>query len=355
MTSKALKLSFGLVLASAVGSVGIGSSIAASPLFGELAAAKSVADTGQHLIVIAAPSIDDAREDPLYQAIFQDIVDFDIAYANVVMGHDDVRIFVDEATRPYFEGKVPDDILVEAYLPHIWMRDYTTINPAAPVQFRYTPATFEDDQREADFMQDGFNALMAEHGVTFPKTDYLLDGGNIVDNFAGRVVTTDRFLEDNDLSREEGKAVLKKLLNAKEVAILPPDEEIMAHSDGMVMFAEEDTIIVNYYDEPMRSMVLEELEAAFPGIRIVEVETAWDLDDEGSACGVNVNATVTANNIYMPHFGDTASDAALAVIRANTSKAVFPVPAKKVCKLGGSVRCLTWQLEGITALNLFGN
>lgn len=310
------------------------------------AGAVGAQEASKDLIVIASPSIVDAAEDPDYKALFQDIVDFDIAYANAVYGKDEVRIVVDADTRPYFTGKVPEEILIDAYLPHIWTRDYTVINPAKPVQFRYTPATFEGDQSVADDIQQGFDAFAEQMGLTYSKTKYLLDGGNIVDNHAGRVVTTTRFLEDNDLSMAEGKAVLKELLDADEVAILPPDEEVMAHSDGMVMFAEEDTLIVNYYDEPMRTRVLDELNSAFPGITIVEVEANWDEVDLGSACGVNVNAAMTRNYIYMPHFGDDTSDDALEIIQENTSKTVVPVPANKVCKLGGSVRCLTLQLTG---------
>ncbi|MEX3011923.1 agmatine deiminase family protein [Hoeflea sp. TYP-13] len=307
----------------------------------------------EFLLVIAAPSIGDTEDDPLFADVFQNIVDFDVAYANSVLGHDQIRIVVDEATRPFFEGRVPDEILVDAELPHIWMRDYTTINPFNPVQFRYTAASFEGDQAEADYMQDGFSRFINNFGLSFEKTDYVLDGGNIVDNYAGRVVTTDRFLEDNDLSEEEGRAVLRQLLGAQEVAILPPDDDILAHSDGMVMFTEENTIIVNRYPEPLRSEILDELQTAFPGIEIVEIEAALDWDDkEGGACGINVNATVTGDYIYMPHFGDGVSDRALETIRAHTTKTVIPVPANKVCDLGGSVRCLTWQLSGPTAVRL---
>lgn len=308
----------------------------------------------KHLIVIAAPSIGDVHDDLLYAEVFRDIIEFDIAYANAVWGHDEVRIAVDEDTRQYFTGRVPEEILIDANVPHIWMRDFTTINPYKPVQFRYTAASFKGDQSEADYMQEGFNVFTAEHGFTYSKVNYFLDGGNIVDNYAGRIVTTERFLEDNNLSKEEGKAVLKRLLDADKVAILPPDEDILAHSDGMVMFAEDDTIIVNRYDEPLRTEILEELRTAFAGIKIVEVEVAWDLDEEGSACGVNVNATVTANYIYMPYFGDKASASALETIRANTTKTVISVPAGKVCKLGGSVRCLTWQIGGAQASRLNG-
>lgn len=303
------------------------------------------------LIVIAALSMEDVKNYGFPTEIFQDVINFDIAYVNAAFGKDEVRILVDEETSPYFEGKVPEEVLVDQYMPHIWMRDFTTVNPDNPIQFRYTSVTFENGQEEADFIQESFNAFTKKFGFSYPKTKYLLDGGNVVDNYAGRAVVTNRFLEDNKLPREKGKEELKKLLGVKEIALVPPDEEIMAHSDGMVMFVDEDTIIVNRYDDELfREEVMKELRESFPGIEIVEIEADWDneADEQGnisSACGINVNSTVTTNYIYMPHFGNELSDKALKVIQDNTTKIVVPVPSEKVCKLGGSVRCLTWQLS----------
>ncbi len=305
----------------------------------------------QDLIVIVAPSIGDTYDDSFFAEIFMDVVDFDIAYANAVLGNDHVRILVDDETKGYFTNKVPDEILVSANVKHIWARDFGTINPKSPVLFRYTPATFEGDQLLADSLQDSFTEFIDEYDLSYAKTKYLLDGGNLVDSYAGRVVTTTRFLEDNNLSVEEGKAELKRLLDAEEVAILPPDEDVMAHSDGMVMFANADTVIINRYHEPLRTEVMNELRSSFEGIEIIEVEAAWDenQDNLSSACGININAAVTKDYIYMPHFGDKSSDMALETIRSHTQKTVISVPANKVCKLGGSVRCLTWQQHGDAA------
>ena len=36
-------------------------------------------------------------------------------------------------------------------------------------------------------------------------------------------------------------------------------------------------------------------------------------------------------------------------IQQNTSKTVHTIPAKNVCFMGGSVRCLAWQVEGENA------
>lgn len=314
----------------------------------------AVADQ-KDLIVIAAPSIVDTEDDPYYAQLFDDIVEFDIAYANAVLGNDEILILVDRETRPYFEGRVPEDILIESYPQHIWMRDFTTVNPHGPVQFRYTPATFENNQTEADEIQAEFNYLLTQAGIGVGKARYkgqklLLDGGNIVDNYAGRVITTERFLEDNSLSRKEGIDALKQLLGATEVAIIPGDEPVIAHSDGMVMFSDPNTLFVNRYNGAFRTRVLDELKRAFPGIRLIEIDARWDEGDSelsvGSACGINLNATVTSRFIYMPHFGDIESDDAMELIADNTDKTVIPIPANGVCKLGGSVRCLSWQQSG---------
>lgn len=305
------------------------------------------------VIILAAPSITDTYDDEFYAGVFDEIVDFDVDYANAIYGRDNVFILVDEKTRPYFNGRVPDSILVTTDALHIWMRDFTSINPFNPIQFRYTPASFDKDQETADVIQNEFNQFIRNTlNVKIPQATsgkkYLkLDGGNIVDNYAGRVVVTERFLSDNGLTKAEGVQQLKRFLNANEVAIIPADDPVLAHSDGMVMFGDENTLFVNEYDEPLHTAIINELESVFPDINIIEVETAWDEADPTSACGVNLNATVTTSYIYMPHFGDSVSDKALKTIQENTAKQVIPVPASKVCKLGGSVRCLSWQQSGV--------
>ncbi len=49
----------------------------------------------------------------------------------------------------------------------------------------------------------------------------------------------------------------------------------------------------------------------------------------------------------MPH-----DQQAVNIIQQNTSKNVITVNAEGVCPMGGSVRCLTWQLAGQNAEKL---
>lgn len=300
------------------------------------------------LLVLSAPSVDDEY----YEATFDAIISFQIAYANAIIGNDNVVVLADAQTMTYLEGKLPNDVLLEAEVYDIWMRDFTTVNPLNPVQFEYTWASMT--KSESQEVQGSFDQFSEELGLNRGRTTYLIDGGNIVDNYAGRIITTTRFLEDNNLTKEEGKHLLRNLLNATEVAILPPDDEVLAHSDGMVSWLDANTLMVNdYSDDPdLRTEVLDELAAAFPGVTPIEVPVEYSTaapasgDGIGSACGINLNATVTFDYAYVPVFGMSHDEQALQLIRDNSGKTIIPINAQGVCELGGSVRCLTWQLSG---------
>lgn len=304
------------------------------------------------LLVLSAPSVGDKY----YTKHFKEIIDFHVGYAKAIIGHDNVVVLADAATMPYLQGRLPEDVLLQSDVNDIWMRDFTTVNPEDPVQFRYTWASMSKSKSKE--VQGSFHRFADGHQIRRGTTHLVLDGGNIVDNYAGRVITTTRFLEDNKLTMAEGKEQLKSVLGATEVAILPPDDETLAHSDGMVMFSDADTLLVNDYrsDPAFRTQVLAELKSAFPGAKIVEVPVIFDDkptgSDIGSAHGINVNTTATYKHLYVPTFGIENDDVALEMIRANTSKTVVPVPASGVCRMGGSVRCLTWQLTGENAQRL---
>lgn len=303
------------------------------------------------LLVLFAPSIHTDH----YSDSFEDIVEFQINYAKGILGHDNVIIFVDADTRPYYENKIPEDILLTEEIYDIWARDFTTVDPESPVQFVYTWASMS--KRESQNVQNSFDIVANKYEIQRTHTTLLIDGGNLVDNYAGKVITTTRFLEDNELTYDEGKQSLKDILGATEVAIIEPDEDLLAHSDGMVMWIDEETLLINDYssfEKEYREAVHNELELSFPTVTIIEVPVEYDenMPDAGeisSACGINVNSVMTYDNIYVPIFDMPHEQDVLDTIRSNTNKNVIPINAEGVCALGGSVRCLTWQLTGTNA------
>lgn len=306
------------------------------------------------LLVLSAPSV----HNTYYHSAFEQIVDFQVRYAKAIMGHDNVVIITDADTKSHYENKLPEDVLITADVYDIWMRDFTTVNPLNPVQFRYTWASMT--QQESIEVQNSFKTYADQYDIQRNTTALLADGGNIVDNYAGKIITTTRLMQDNNLTYSEAKQKLMTLLNATEVAILEPDEEVLAHSDGMVMWSDENTLLVNDYSEDaaFRRLITDELEASFTNTTIIEVPVQHTQNAPGewegfeSACGVNLNAVLTFKNIYVPVFNMSHDQQALDIIQQNTDKHVITVNAEGVCPMGGSVRCLTWQLAGENAEKL---
>ena len=310
-------------------------------------------DQDKMLLVLSAPSV----HNKYYKPAFQKIVEFQINYAKQILGNDNVVVIVDKDTKPFYEGKLPEDILLTADIFDIWMRDFTTVNPLKPVQFQYTWSSMSKKQSRET--QDSFADFADKYGIERIQSGLIIDGGNVVDNYAGKFITTTRFSKDNKLSNKEAKEKLKLALNAKEIAILEPDEEVLAHSDGMVMWLDEKTLLVNQYsNKAFRKWILDELAVSFPDTKIIEVPVEYGKNKNGewegfeSACGVNLNSVLTFKNVYVPVFGMPHDAKTVSIIRGNTDKKVVEVDATGVCPMGGSVRCLTWQLAGMNAEKL---
>ena len=166
-----------------------------------------------------------------------------------------------------------------------------------------------------------------------------------------RVIVTDRFLYDNpQLTMRSAKGKLKTLLKATEVAIIKEaPSDATGHSDGMVMWVEDDKILLHDQPTEIKSKIIKELESSFPKVEIVIVPDHYVFDEWGgftSACNIYVNSLVTNDYIYVPTFDADQDTAMINLIQSHTSKEVVAVPAEKVCFMGGSVRCLSWQLDG---------
>ncbi len=296
-------------------------------------------------LVLAAPNKNESYYAPKYKTILK----FQMNYAKAISKREKVVILTDDAGYEYFSRHLPESMLLRRPVDDIWVRDFSPIAHKSNLQFRYTSKA-GGGRAMADLIQDSLNHAVGKVGIKIQRTKYILDGGNFV-GAGNRAIVTDRFLRDNRLKKDEGKYVLKELLGISQVAIIPTDDPGgLAHADGMVMFGDTRTLFVNEYEEPFRSKVHDELKAAFPKIKIVEVPVRFSNDaydpEFGSACGIYVNSVVTDSTIYVPQFGLDLDKKVLNLIRQNTSKAVVPIESAGVCSMGGSARCLVWQAKG---------
>jgi len=305
----------------------------------------------RHLIIISAPSINNSY----YKDFFQQLIKFDIAMANAIMGNDLIIILVDKETKKVFKGKVPEEILLDSTVADIWVRDIGTVFPKNPVKFVYRPNYLE--KAVSNEIDTSFNQFANQVELEFKQSKIVLDGGNFVDNGLNRAVLTERIFSDNPtFQKEELIEVIKYETGLSEIAVIPVEKgDTTGHSDGMVMWVSESKLLVNQYDEPFRSQVLSILKHSLPGVEIIEIPsypTSVIYDGFPSAAGIYVNSIVTEKYIYMPTFGKPEDTQMLKLIQSYTSKKVIPVYSAEVADLGGSVRCLSFQFKGELAEKL---
>ncbi|MGB0386803.1 MAG: agmatine deiminase family protein [Ardenticatenaceae bacterium] len=306
---------------------------------------------GRPLVVISAPSV----HDTYYAQVFDQIMEYDVEFASSVMGKDNVIILADQDTLPFLEGRVPDDILLEAEVYDIWIRDFSTVLPTNPVKFSYRPNYLTTSV--AREIEDSFMSWSEQAGLSHTSSDLILDGGNLVDNGHDKGVITERIFSDNaSYSRQELETMLKQSLGVSEIAFIPEEEgDTTGHADGMVMWVSQNKLLVHQYEEPFRSQVLNALSDALTNVEIVEVPYHYEFDEWkgfASACGIYLNSTVSDDYIYAPIFGTAHDDSMISLIRSHTDKQVVPINAANVCFMGGSVRCLSWQVAGEQADHL---
>ncbi|WP_235602918.1 agmatine deiminase family protein [Piscirickettsia litoralis] len=197
-------------------------------------------------------------------------------------------------------------------------------------------------------------------GLNFKDSSLLNDGGNFVDDYAGNVVISTKFLADNHLSEKQAREKLRTLTGVKHIAFIEADEQGgLEHADGVVSFVGKNTLVINSYPEDLKysKQLKEDLRQQLPGVKIHEITTPYDgrqiYDNRfGSACGLYTNMLVTKKRIYFPQFGIPQDKLALKQIRAVTSRKVIPVLSSQVCNMGGGVRCMSLQIRGDNARKL---
>ncbi len=306
---------------------------------------------GAELIVLASPPDDD----DYYAEVVDEIFDFHIAYAKQLIDNGDrVIVLAGRSTYADYVAVLGSDKVLPIPMLDIWMRDFSLSNTTHPMMFRYTAAGQGGDQDAADEVQEAFAAFLERAGIRIEGMALLNDGGNFVDDYAGNVVVSKKFLRDNDLSEDEARRVLRSLDDIDQVAFIEADEQGgLEHADGVVSFVDTNTLIVNTYpDDPdYARQLVSDLKRGLPNVRIHEIVTPYDdssiYDSRfGSACGLYTNALVTPERVYLPQFGVPEDKIALAQVRAVTTRQVVPVGSRDVCTMGGGVRCMSGQLRG---------
>jgi agmatine deiminase len=233
----------------------------------------------------------------------------------------------------------------------IWIRDAAPVqvNEQDFVQFIYLP----------DYLQNGH-----EHLITGPESfcnlpfikrletsELVIDGGNIVGCAGAAILTEKMFRENPERNEHEIEDELRRLLRVEHLIVIPrePYDQI-GHSDGMVRFITETTVIVNDY-AATNPKFGDKLSTALRrrGLKIELLPYKPEgrkYDGIESAVGNYANFLRVGNLIVMPSYGKSTDTVATAQLQRLCPEAtVTSVPCRKLARKGGVLQCVTWTVQ----------
>ena len=303
------------------------------------------------MIVVSLPGENNVQ----YLEHLQRLADFAIEMDIKTKGRDHLFIIHDQSGLAYLgHHKFTNAHLIEVDESlDMWMRDFPPCMPKQQVKFTYRPQYLSDNQAKLD--ESNFRKFAEKVGLpSLQQSDLVLEGGNIVENGVDAAITTERALEDNpNMYKSEFVKELEATINRK-VAVVEDPRDTTGHADGILSFVEEGVLLISLFDdadgpgyyESMKRDVLK----VFPGLKVVPLPCYIKKivsHGFGSAEGSYANSLVTNNAVYVPFFSNqTSNERAFAVFQSSTDKDVVAVEtAGKVPGLGGSVRCMTWQID----------
>jgi agmatine/peptidylarginine deiminase len=242
-----------------------------------------------------------------------------------------------------------------------WIRDFgpTTLSEGGRVRaldWYYDESRPQDDQFPAE--------LAALTGTRLTRVPLAFEGGNLISNGQGLVVTTTKLFEENygtpgdpDTAQQFAEAV-----NAGTLAVLEPlHGEGTRHVDMFAAFVSADTIVVGQYDrreDPVNAGILDrnaeqlsQLHTEQGPLRVVRIPMDRNDDD----CWRTYTNCIFANgHLIVPQYRDGSQVRLNRAIR--TYQRLLPdwkistVDATPLISAGGALHCASLNLVGLEGM-----
>lgn len=231
----------------------------------------------------------------------------------------------------------------------IWARDYMPIqiNEDEFIEYRYDP----------DYLQGKFKGL--RDLKTYPdivcdylnlkttKTDIILDGGNVVKSKNCLIMTDKVILENkhhytkNDLVKK-----IKETFRVDELVLIPWDKlDRYGHSDGILRFITEDTVLVSeiyeYDDKLLSTLKRNRLKWEFLRVKIKR-QNKWNW--------AYINFLQTKDLIILPKFDIDEDYKALTQLEKYypdyaAKGRIAQVEIKDIAEMHGALNCISWTIK----------
>jgi agmatine deiminase len=181
------------------------------------------------------------------------------------------------------------------------------------------------------------------------KSSIILDGGNVVRS-SEAVIMTDRIFGENPIyTRKQLIKELEEYFQVNNIYIIPEQpNDFTGHSDGMVRFLDDRTLLVNDYKREKVSF-----KKAFAtairdtGLNWIEIPyNPYSNDNFDQANGDYINYLQMDNIIFLPIFGQKEDEAVVKQFeKVFNRQRIVPIKSNEIANEGGILNCISWNIR----------
>lgn len=236
----------------------------------------------------------------------------------------------------------------------IWARDYMPIQISDNrfIEYRYDPDYLQGTRKGYRDKKTYPDVVCDSIKLKTVKTDIILDGGNVVKS-SNAIILTDKIIKENKWTYKKKQLLnkLHELFKVEKVVFIPWDEEcIYGHSDGMLRFISDDTVLISgfYYttDEDFENRILKSLKQS-------KLDWKWlrcSQKEENEQNIAYINFLQTEDLILIPRLNVLEDELAFKQIEKYypiyaKNKRIAQIDMTKVVKMGGALNCITWTIK----------
>ena len=229
-----------------------------------------------------------------------------------------------------------------------YCRDYMPIQLTKNefVQFKFQPDYLLKTPDKIQYVTN-VNSVIKKNRFLDQKqirtSEIILDGGNIIKGKHCAIIT-DKVVVDNNLSREEIKSKLEKLLKVNVIIISRYPGEETGHADGILRFINENTVLTVNLENGNRdwkNRIIEELENA--DLKIVSLPIAKSPDTDWRY----INYLQVGKTVVVPSFNNESDKIILPFLNELFGKngiKMETLKATNIAENGGVLNCFTWNI-----------
>lgn len=230
----------------------------------------------------------------------------------------------------------------------IWARDYMPIqiNDDTYIEYRFDPDYLQKVRKGYRNLKTYPDIVCDTLKLKTKKSELIMDGGNFVKS-TDCVILTDKIIKENRISYNKTDLIkkLQDTFKVEKIVLIPWDKsEEYGHSDGMVRFIDDETVVTQYYFKDYETM-LKPLKQV--GLKIEYID--YNVKKKDKRDWAYLNFLQTKDLILLPKFGIEHDDQAFEQIESfypDYNGKIYQIDMNQTVIFGGTLNCISWTTKG---------